>query len=146
MIGQIYDVTPVNSDEDLVTNGTVCTELSDEEAYLSEESDLEDQLGFFLNQDLPTSSELEEKSRFSREIKVNTYCGDVMYPSYKGLLISSDNVSEKERTLHGDFGGEYYSAKDNTLLNMDLIAVVADDEKINDEEKDVGTRLDSSEL
>ena len=77
-------------------NGTICTELLDEQGYLSEESDLEDQLGVFLNQDLPTSSELEEKSRSSRIIKVNIHCGDVMYPSYKGSLISSDNISEKE--------------------------------------------------
>ena len=42
-VNQLYAASPVNSDEDSATNWTVSEDLSHEEGFLSEESDLEDQ-------------------------------------------------------------------------------------------------------
>ena len=131
-IGQIYDATPPNSDIDSDRNCSVCTELSDEEGFLSEESDLEGQFGVI------REDSSNETTSF-REIKVRIHCGDVMYPLHKGALISSHNCNTQEVILHGDFGGKYF--KDYEFYNkhrgVNLSAVVQNDGEVNNEEIDL---------
>ena len=88
----------------------------------------------------------EVKSIFFREIKVHIHCGDVMYPSYTGALISLHNSKTREVFLHGDFGDKYF--KDNEVLNegVDLIARVQHGTEVSNAELDLGTIVDSSSM
>ena len=170
MIGQIYDATPVNSDVYSV-NVPMQTELSDEEGILSEESDLEGQFGIIQKDSLneatsvtqeylvgnvhtnemnistvPTLSYLSEKSKSFCDIKVHVHCGDVMYPSYTGALISLHNSNTEEVFLHGDFGDRYF--KDDEFLDegVDLIALIQHGREVCHEETELGTIVDSSSM
>ena len=158
--GDVYDATPVNSDEESVTNQTECTALSDEEGFLSEDSDLEQQFGgnvgnnistasnenLLANASVSTSSEFDDSSDSLREVKVNIHCGDIMYPFHKGALISSQNGKMAEVILHGDFGGKYYDENTNTTEKSSMVALVKDSKEQNNEQEDVDTIFEVAEM
>ena len=158
--GDVYDATPVNSDEESVTNGTVCTVESKEDGFLSKDSDLEQQFGgniennfstasndnLLANASVSTSSEFDDNSDSLREVKVYIHCGDIMYPFHKGSLISSQNRKTAEIILHGDFWEKYYNENTNTTEESSIVALVKDRREQNNEQEDVDTIFESTEM
>lgn len=69
-----------------------------------------------------------------------------MHLLYKGALIFSQNGNKQEIILHINFEEKYYNEDKNTLENANLVALVEDSRENNNEEKDPGTNVDSSEL
>ena len=64
----VYDATPVKFDENSVMQWIVGTHPSDEEAFISEESDLEDQLRHDVVRRIPRASSLVVEETLGRDV------------------------------------------------------------------------------
>ena len=171
--GQVYNATPVNSDKGSAMNWTVSTGLSDKEAVLSEESDLEDQFGghveinisasytlaetnltteLHTNNNLPMTQNVPNVSEFCcgsssfTDMKVHVHCGDVIYPFHKGVLMSSQSGKETEVFVHGNFEGTDIEKNNIIAENITLMATVEDSVKKDKKLNDVATLINPSEL